>query len=68
MRVTSNPPACYNVNVGTVIRTKPNGNGEGDMLKATYDPQGRETDIFQYVDEHIQQEGLTIEDLESILK
>jgi len=31
----------------------PAGSGAGDMLESTYDPQGRATDIFAYVDEHI---------------
>lgn len=29
-----------------------NGDGSGDMLASTYDPQGKATDIFNYVDEH----------------
>lgn len=30
------------------------GLGSGDMLKAIYDPQNRNTDIFQYIDDAIQ--------------
>lgn len=34
------------------------GQGAGDMLKSTYDPQGRNTDIFAYVDQAVS--GVTI--------
>lgn len=29
------------------------GQGSGDMLKSIYDPQGKEQDIFAYVDQHV---------------
>ena len=30
-----------------------NGDGAGDMIKSVYDPQGKETDVFAYVDDAI---------------
>ena len=33
------------------------GSGSGDMTAATYDPQGKRTDIFKYVDDKIDEAG-----------
>ena len=30
-----------------------NGTGAGDMVGATYDPQGRKTDVFKYIDDKV---------------
>lgn len=30
-----------------------NGTGAGDMVEATYDPQGRKTDVFKYIDDKV---------------
>ncbi len=42
-----------------------NGDGAGDMMKSVYDPQGKETDVFGYVDDAINglpsQEGELVE-------
>lgn len=36
------------------------GTGSGDMSKSVYDPQNKNQDIFQYVDEHVQADAITV--------
>lgn len=36
------------------------GEGTGDMLKSIYDPQNRSQDIFKYVDDHTQEDAITV--------
>lgn len=38
------------------------GEGSGDMLAEVYDPQGRKTDVFKYVDDKIKSVGITATD------
>lgn len=38
------------------------GTGAGDMTSSVYDPQGRRTDIFQYVDSHNSANAVTVPD------
>ena len=37
------------------------GTGAGDMTKDVYDPQGKATDIFKYIDDHTQEDAVTTE-------
>lgn len=37
------------------------GNGSGDMLKSVYDPQGKATDIFQYIDDLVGDIGAVLD-------
>lgn len=39
------------------IKAKENAAGGGDMKKNVYDPQGKATDIFKYVEEHAPSDG-----------
>lgn len=36
------------------------GTGSGDMSKNIYDPQNKATDIFKYVDDHTQEDAITV--------
>lgn len=46
------------ISVGAQGPRGPAGSGTGDMLASTYDPQGKEQDIFAYVDNAIS--GVTV--------
>lgn len=53
--VSNTPKAPAPVNIRGPVG--PNGPGTGDMLKSTYDPQGRETDVFAFVEDGLQRKS-----------
>lgn len=47
--------------VNDVVNEKITELGSADMMQATYDPQGKQTDVFRYVDDAV--DGITAEDV-----
>lgn len=43
--------------------SNPSGDGSGDMCSDIYDPQCRETDIFQYIDDLIGEIGMILDSI-----
>lgn len=43
------------------VRNGADGQGVGDMLKSVYDPQGRATDVFQYIDDLVGDIGAVLD-------